>query len=190
MNLGSWKQRNGRSRIVAGALVVLAAGLVSVFGSVAGRHGEADREDALEILAARGITVVPDDNGCIASLVLRNRSIDDHDLQPLGRLRDVTYVDLSGTQVGDAGLKHLCGLRNLEKLYLCGTQVTDAGLMHVSQCRNLTVLDLSGTSISDDGLQTVGNLQNLEFLLIEETDISEGGAARLRTALPDCRIKR
>jgi hypothetical protein len=54
-------------------------------------------------------------------------------LKELAGLKQLTTLDLSGTQVTDAGLKELSGMTHLRRLWLWGTKVTDAGLKGVRQ---------------------------------------------------------
>ncbi len=76
----------------------------------------------------------------------------------------VTFVDLSGTAVGDAQLEHL------------GEQLE--GLS------GLRVLNLSRTPITDAGLEYLKGLTQLKSLDLSETNITEEGATRLSKALP------
>ena len=57
-------------------------------------------------------------------------------------------------------------MTNLRVLQLIGTQVTDAGLVHLEGLTNLGVLYLKGTQVTD------------------------AGENRLRTALPNCHVRR
>jgi len=68
-------------------------------------------------------------------------------------LTNLSFLDLSSTQVTDAGLAHLKGLTNLSFLILDSTQVTDAGLAHLKGLTNLSVLSLHGTRVTDAGLK-------------------------------------
>ena len=53
----------------------------------------------------------------------------------------------------DAGLKELADLKNLTTLNLAGTQVTDAGLKELTGLKNLSELDLSGVAkVTRDGV--------------------------------------
>ena len=62
-----------------------------------------------------------------AKLTMR-RHPNDKGLERVARLRDVTKLDLSNTQISDEGLKHLKGLNNLTWLDLRGTSVTKEGV--------------------------------------------------------------
>ena len=43
-------------------------------------------------------------------------------------LKNLTYLNLYGTEVSDAGIKHLRGLKKIEKLFVWQTKVTQAGV--------------------------------------------------------------
>ena len=70
----------------------------------------------------------------------------------LARSKELFYLDLSHTQIGDAGLTHLESLSNLDRLDLSGTRVTDAGLASLtglSKCRSVSLV---GTGVTDKGV--------------------------------------
>ena len=50
--------------------------------------------------------------------------------------------------MGDAGLAHFKDCKNLTVLDLDGTQVSDAGLAHFKDCKNLTHLGLQKTKVT------------------------------------------
>ena len=64
----------------------------------------------------------------LAAVHLCHASISDRGLVHLGRLKQLTTLDLADTDVTDAGLGHLRGLEDLLVLNLRGTKVTDAGV--------------------------------------------------------------
>ncbi|KAI9157864.1 hypothetical protein LWI28_029282 [Acer negundo] len=89
--------------------------------------------------------------------------------QGLGNLRNLEYLDLSGTKI-NVSLQELGlgNLRNLEHLDLSGTEINvSLQELGLGNLRNLEHLDLSGTKINVS-LQELGaglaNLTNLEFL--------------------------
>ncbi len=67
-------------------------------------------------------------------------------------------------QVDDAGLAHFEGCKDLTYLNLWGTQVSDAGLAHFKDCKNLTYLNLGRTRASDAGLAHFKDCKELVFL--------------------------
>lgn len=74
----------------------------------------------------------------------------------LGRLHQLTVLNLQRANVSDGAVTHLVGLSKLEYLDLRDTQVTDLGLAHLRSLRNLKVLMISGPKFTDAG---VGSLQ-------------------------------
>ena len=93
-------------------------------------------------------------------------SVTDAGLKELAALKNLTTLDLGGTQVAGAGLKELATLTSLTTLRLWGTQVTDAGLKGLAALTSLTDLDLRGTLVTD------------------------AGVAELQMALPKCKISK
>ena len=68
--------------------------------------------------------------------------------------KPVVTVFLSGSKkVTDADLKELAALKNLTTLDLIGTEVTDAGLKELATLKNLTTLNLGFTKVTDAGLK-------------------------------------
>jgi len=108
-----------------------------------------------------------------------------------GRIRNLTglkTLNLFRTQLGDKGLASLKKLINLETLLIGGTKVTDAGLASLKPFTKLRKLSLFQTQISNDGIATLKLLGSLEVLLISGSKITPAGAEELQKALPKVRF--
>ena len=92
-------------------------------------------------------------------------------------------------EVGNGWLQHLTQFRDCDTLFLARTQITDKGLGQLEYLKKLKGLQLESTNITDHGLHHLENMIGLEWLALTDTKITDEGVARLRTALPNCRIK-
>jgi DNA-binding response OmpR family regulator len=99
----------------------------------------------------------------------------------LDSLRDLRFLSLAETKVGDKGLQHLLALQELEELHLDHTEITDDGLALLEALPNLRILDLKGTRVSDAGLAHVSRLSRLKGLYLTRTGITDDGLAQLKT---------
>jgi beta-lactamase regulating signal transducer with metallopeptidase domain len=146
----------------------------------------------------------------LRTLILGQTSITDEGLRHLRTLTSVNHIRLNGTGISDQGLEHLkqmselrtvelsttkiagSGLRHLppsvKSLWLPASQVDDDGLKHIGHLTKLETLILSSTKISDQGLMHLEKLNSLRKLHIENTGVTEAGLARLKSALPDCKV--
>jgi len=138
----------------------------------------------------------------------------DADLENLTPLVDLKILNLSGSRITDAGLAKLAPLKRLKFLYLFKTDITDAGLEHLKELPRLEVLCLDQTLITDGGLKTLEALPRLEKLHVHSRvplsdksieslskhvrlfelkvggpGFTEQGIARLREALPNCKVQ-
>jgi hypothetical protein len=94
-------------------------------------------------------------------------------------------------QASDADLSELCELRRLAFLDLSRTGVSDDGLAAVASLRCLDYLILSRTRITDAGLRHLERMDRLHVLLLRDCpNVTDAGVARLKKALPGCRIVR
>jgi hypothetical protein len=101
---------------------------------------------------------------------------------------EIAFVNLSYTQVTDAGLVHLQGLTGLQILGVYNTHVTDAGLAHLEGLTGLQRVSLSSTQVTDAGLVHLQGLTGLRDLYLNGSQVTDAGIAKLRMALPNCRI--
>src|SRR5207302_1445206 len=80
--------------------------------------------------------------------------------------------------------------RDMTALDLAGTDVVDKGLKQAADLKNLTRLDLRDTSVTDAGLKELAGLKKLTTLLLQDTQVTDAGVAELQKALPKCEIRR
>ena len=86
-------------------------------------------------------------------------------------------------------LKELVKLKQLTKLHLSNTPISDSGLKELVKLKQLTSLNLSGTPITDTGLKELAKCKLLARLFLFNTKVTKAGVARLKEALPDCKIE-
>jgi len=92
-------------------------------------------------------------------------------------------------QIGTEGLKHLADSTNLEHLWLSAPQVIDEQLKLLADPTELRSLNLENTQLNDSGLKHLMQLRNLERLWLHNTVLSDEDLARLRRAIPRCKIQ-
>lgn len=121
-------------------------------------------------------------------LDLRLTHIGDAGAVNLKHLTSLQTLNLFRTQVGDQGLAYVRNLRQLQTLLIGGTKVTDAGLANLKRLTELKKLSLFQTQVTDAGIPHLKVLSKLESLLISGTKITEEGARELQRALPRLRF--
>jgi tetratricopeptide (TPR) repeat protein len=140
-----------------------------------------------ESLQKLGGTVERDAAGHVVLIDLSGTLASDRDLAQLRGMRSLRQLDVSSTAVSDGGLQYLTGLDQLQLLALSGTAVSDAGLEQL-QGLKLRFLLLGFTSVSDASIETLAGMKQLEGLSLRGTRLTADGIARLKQALPNCRI--
>lgn len=98
-------------------------------------------------------------------------------------------ISLIGTEITDDGLAHIGRLEELSDLDLTGSNISRAGLLHLRGL-SLTSLDLSHTGISDESVVVLSGFVRLKYLDISFTKITPSGEEQLRSALPNCTVIR
>jgi Leucine-rich repeat (LRR) protein len=110
----------------------------------------------------------------------RNPQVTDAGLAHFKDCKNLTQLNLDGTQLTDAGLAHFKDCQNLGQLTLGYTQVTDAGLAYFKDCKNLTYLNLDGTEVTDAGLAHFKDCKNLSHLYLTDTRVTDAGLAHFK----------
>ena len=89
----------------------------------------------------------------------------------------------------DASLKAIGELSHLEKLWFYDTHVTSLGLTHLSGLPALDHLGLKGCRGVDDSVAVVlRGFRSLKSIELSDTAVTAAGAAKIRTALPNCTV--
>ena len=101
------------------------------------------------------------------------------DLQPLGELRFVEWINLQGCAVTDEDLKPLQGCVSLQDLGVKLTQVTGPGFGYLVGLPNLRSLDLGGSSATDVALLHIGELTGIESLEMIYSEVTDAGLSQL-----------
>jgi internalin A len=121
-------------------------------------------------------------------LDLRLTHIGDAGVLSLRNLISLQTLNLFRTNLGDKGLSYIRKLTQLQTLLIGGTKVTDAGLIHLKRFSELKKLSLFQTQVTDAGIPHLKALPHLEQLLISGSKISEAGTRELLKALPNLKL--
>jgi uncharacterized membrane protein len=92
----------------------------------------------------------------------------------------LTWLDLSGTHVGDAGMAVIAKMPNLTRLYLQGTTVGDQGLKQLKGLKHLEYLNLDDTAVTDAGLEHLAGVEGLRSVYLWRTKVTPAGATKLQ----------
>ena len=148
-------------------------------------------EKMIEQLRQKGVVVMPvvqNSNYLMANFVT-DTIVDKDDLQLLLQLKkQLIWLKLDATNIGDDGMQTISQLTNLIKLDLSHTSVTDKGLQQLQPLTNLQYLNLVGTKISAQGLLQLKNLNKLQTLYLYQTGVGKNDWQELKTVFPKTQI--
>ncbi|MEQ9285254.1 MAG: DUF2231 domain-containing protein [Cyclobacteriaceae bacterium] len=102
---------------------------------------------------------------------------------------NITWLNLSGTNVQDEGLAYIGQLTNLTKLKLNQTQITNEGIKHLQSLKNLEYLNLYGTKITDQSVESILQLTGLKKLYIWQTEITQQGLEKIKESAPHLQVE-
>jgi hypothetical protein len=136
----------------------------------------------------------------------QERKLSDEDLDHIGTLTQLRYLDLSDCSVTSDGLKRLAkvlpqlNVFNIAQSTEAGTKlrvftsigIDDQGLKLLARSSHLRELNLNGTDITDVGLEHIKNLTQLQVLYLGCTKVTDsglryiGGMPMLKNLFLDC----
>jgi hypothetical protein len=108
--------------------------------------------------------------------------------QVLSNLTKLKDLRLNLGQLTDDGIRPVGMLTELRRLDIWCGQITDQAMPHLSALRQLRTLDLYSTQVTDAGLEHLRELQSLEVLKLRGTNVTPQGVAKLKAALPNCKV--
>jgi internalin A len=118
------------------------------------------------------------------TLWLAGTRITDDGLQQFWKLQELRILHLNNTGIKGDGLRWI-PLRNLQYLDLSGTQITNENMAHLETASQLTNLVIDRTNVGDSCLPHLKPLTSLEILFARQTLITCKGADELQHALPE-----
>ena len=152
----------------------------------------------------------------LRSVHLHGVDEDDTHLREIGKISQLSELEVGGPYITDAGIEHLAALPNLTRLALnVAPKITGNSLKCLASCPRLVALTLDhDTGISDrdvayleqlgqlqeltlqgnftpaaiDHLVRLKQLKHLTFTAVSPTPIPEDDWKRLKSGLPECEI--
>jgi uncharacterized membrane protein/mono/diheme cytochrome c family protein len=144
-------------------------------------------ESAIKKLKERGAMVLPvaqNSNYLMVNFVTTD-SLKDKDLELLVPIREqLIWLKLSDQPVSDDAMKTIGKLSNLTRIQLDHTAITDKGLVPLQQLSNLVYLNLVGTKITSAGLSQLKSLNKLQQIYLYQTAIGKSDWEGLKNIFP------
>ena len=100
-------------------------------------------------------------------------------LLEIGKCPNLSWLDLSASDVRGKKLSGLRGCRTLRQLFLTGCLVDGQSLQHLRDVGQLTDLDLSASSVNDIDVASLKSLPSLANLNLSGTNISDAAIPAL-----------
>lgn len=123
----------------------------------------------------------------LRKLYLWETGIRGEDLGKLAAFPGLTDLSVAKLIRG-RGMEHLAALTGLRFLDAGNNDIRNNDLRHLPALKQLAFLNLSWCTIDDGAVPHLVRLQGLTTLFLNETRLTPAGIARLRAALPGCRI--
>jgi len=106
-------------------------------------------------------------------LDLMDTQVGDPTMVEIAKVPSLLVLGLGRTKVGDNGARSLPALEQLVELRLFGTNVSDVGISSVSQCRRLESLNLGETNLTEKSWESIETLTRLKFLEVPKSIFTE-----------------
>ena len=114
--------------------------------------------------------------------------IDDACVRHWHDLPRLETVNFGTSRLTAAGLEHLSGFPAISHLNLNLSTCDDAGVVQLAKLPRLESLWLWQTAVTDAAVEPLSKMKQLRELDLRETKLTPDGVARLRKALPGCKI--
>ncbi|WDE98972.1 protein kinase [Lentisphaera profundi] len=122
-------------------------------------------------------------------IYLRGAPLTDLSAKHFSSIKSLRELNFGGKKVTDKGLSYVCSNKNLIDICLEDTVLTDSGLKALTTLNKLQGLHLGGVkSVTDKGLIHLSQIKNMKSLHLNGTSVTDTGIAKLKVALPKCKI--
>lgn len=101
----------------------------------------------------------------------------------LGKLKSLTSLNLSGSEVFDDSAEAFASLNQLQNLYVARTRMTSACLPALSQLKNLELLNLAELSLNSvEDTASISGMTSLQLLYLDNAQFDDQSMAALAAA--------
>jgi hypothetical protein len=142
---------------------------------------------AINVLRDRGVVVIPvaQNSNYLQANFITATNIFDEDIKLLLPIKkQLVWLKLGSTYIGDSALKFIGQCTNISFLQLNNTCITDGGLPFLKSLDSLQSLNIVGTIISADGLMHLSSLKKLKSIYVYQTPVKEKNIEVLRKTFP------
>lgn len=98
--------------------------------------------------------------------------------------KQLVWLKMGNTRVGDSALQVVGQCRNITTLQLNNTGITDKGLAFLQHLSGLQSLNLVGTAVSAQGLEHLKGLQQLRSIYLYKTKVTAKDWPKLKKMFP------
>jgi len=142
-------------------------------------------EKAMAQLRADGIVVLPvaQNSNYLQANFVTDSVVNESDLKLLEKLKkQLVWLRLDNTTLNNNFAIYIGKLNNLTRLNIANTLISDLGVQQFASLKNLRYLNLSGTKVTAAGLMQLKSLPKLKSIYIFETEIKSGDFTTLKKA--------
>jgi mono/diheme cytochrome c family protein/uncharacterized membrane protein len=147
---------------------------------------------AITAVKALGAVVIPVAQGShylMANFVTAPKVTDDQLQLLLPLKKQLVWLKLGDTKIGDKAMAVLSQCTNLTMLHLNNTAITDEGLSPLNTLTQLQLLNLVGTKVSATGVEKLTALKKLQTLYVYATSVKPDDTSRLKKLFPQTTIE-
>jgi uncharacterized membrane protein len=142
---------------------------------------------AIQKLKELGVVIIPvsQSNNYLSANFVTATNISDKDISLLLPLKkQLVWLKLGNTNIGDSALAFIAQCINLTKLQLNNTNITDKGLEQLQSLTQLQSLNLTNTKITAQGIKSLKGLKQLQSLYLYKTNVDEKDWPELKKIFP------
>ena len=142
-------------------------------------------EKMIDQLKQKGIVVLPvaQNSNYLSANFITHAHVDHEDVQWLLALKkQLIWLKLSYTDIGDANMATIGQLTNLTRLSLDHTLISDSGIVALKTLSKLEYLNLVNTKLGTEGILQLKDLKALRSLFLYQTRVAKADWANLKTA--------
>jgi uncharacterized membrane protein len=146
---------------------------------------------AIQKLKNLGVVVIPvaQKSNYLEVNFVTAPKVTDRDIDLLLPLKkQLVWLKLGNTGIGDTALADIGQCTNLTQLQLDHTNITDKGLERLQSLSRLQSLNLAGTKVTAQGIEILKDLKELKSLYLYQTNVNRNNWEELKKIFPKVAI--